>query len=148
MQWAELDLDAGVWHIAGENFKNGKPQTVHLPAETVAILRRRKDTTNGEYVFPGRSSGHVSFIYKAWKRICKRANLQGVRPHDLRRTLGSWQAATGASLPIIGKTLGHLNQSTTTIYARLNIDPVRQAVDAAVAAMMQAAKSDDAEADE
>jgi hypothetical protein len=27
----------------------------------------------------------------------------GVTLHDLRRTLGSWQARTGASLAIIGK---------------------------------------------
>ena len=140
MKWAELDLDAGTWRIPGKQFKNDQPQAIHLPADVVAILRRRQETTKSEYVFPGRSSGHVNFIYKAWDRICKRANLQGVRPHDLRRTLGSWQAATGASLPIIGKTLGHLNQTTTAIYARLNIDPVRQAVDTAVAAMMTAAK--------
>jgi site-specific recombinase XerD len=56
----------------------------------------------------------------------------------LRRTLGSWQAADGASLSIIGKTLGHKNVSTTAIYARLNLDPVRQSVNAATKAMLAA----------
>ena len=50
----------------------------------------------------------------------------------------SWQAAAGASLPIIGKSLGHHNASTTAIYARLNLDPVRQSVDRAVDAMLKA----------
>lgn len=62
-----------------------------------------------------------------------------VRIHDLRRTLGSWQAKTGASLAIIGKSLNHKNTQTTAIYARLDLDPVRQSVNTAVAAMLEAA---------
>lgn len=64
----------------------------------------------------------------AWLRIKKRARLENVHLHDLRRTLGSWQAATGASLHVIGKTLNHKDSNTTAIYARLNLDPVRQAM--------------------
>ncbi len=62
-----------------------------------------------------------------------------LRIHDLRRTLGSWQAKTGASMAIIGKSLNHKNQATTAIYARLDLDPVRQSVNTATAAMMAAA---------
>ncbi|MDG1074057.1 MAG: tyrosine-type recombinase/integrase [Methylophilaceae bacterium] len=61
-----------------------------------------------------------------------------LRIHDLRRTLGSWQAKTGASLAIIGKSLNHKNQSTTAIYARLDLDPVRASVNTATTAMMEA----------
>lgn len=62
-----------------------------------------------------------------------------LRIHDLRRTLGSWQAKTGASLVIIGKSLNHKNQATTAIYARLDLDPVRASVNTATSAMMEAA---------
>ena len=61
-----------------------------------------------------------------------------LRIHDLRRTLGSWQAKTGASLAIIGKSLNHKNQSTTAIYARLDLDPVRASVNTATKAMIEA----------
>src|SRR4030095_5985041 len=47
------------------------------------------------------------------------ARLDDVRIHDLRRTLGSWQARTGASLAIIGKSLGHQSQQATEGYAPL-----------------------------
>jgi integrase len=67
---------------------------------------------------------------------CRIADL---RIHDLRRTLGSWQAKQGASLAIIGKSLNHKNQQTTAIYARLDLDPVRASVNSATAAMMEAA---------
>ena len=67
------------------------------------------------------------------------ARLTDLRIHDLRRTLGSWQAKTGASLVIIGKSLNHKSQASTAIYARLDLDPVRQSVNTATAAMLEAA---------
>jgi len=68
-----------------------------------------------------------------------RTSTNMICPHDLRRTLGSWQAKTGASLSIIGKSLNHKNPSTTAIYARLDLDPVRESVNTATSAMMAAA---------
>jgi integrase len=67
------------------------------------------------------------------------ARLPDVRIHDLRRTMGSWQARTGASMLVIGKSLGHKSQQATAIYARLDLDPVRQAMEAATSAMLEAA---------
>ncbi len=64
------------------------------------------------------------------------ARMRDLRIHDLRRTLGSWQAASGASLPIIGRSLGHKQVQTTAIYARLSLDPVRESVERATAAML------------
>lgn len=66
-------------------------------------------------------------------------DMTDLRIHDLRRTLGSWQAKTGASLVIIGKSLNHKTHQATAIYARLDIDPVREAVETATNAMMVAA---------
>ncbi|WP_321855567.1 tyrosine-type recombinase/integrase [Paraburkholderia tropica] len=66
------------------------------------------------------------------------ARIPDLRIHDLRRTLGSWQAAAGASLAVIGKSLNHRTVSATAIYARLNLDPVRESVTRATSAMMAA----------
>ena len=65
--------------------------------------------------------------------------IRDLRPHDLRRTLGSWQAMNNSSLAIIGKSLGHKTHQATAIYARLSMDPVRQSVGAATASMLNAA---------
>ena len=62
-----------------------------------------------------------------------------LRIHDLRRTLGSWQARTGASLSIIGKSLNHKSVQTTAIYSRLDTNPVRESVERATSAMLAAA---------
>ena len=79
----------------------------------------------------------------AWQRVVRRAKLNDCRMHDLRRTLGSWQAAGGASLLIIGKSLGHRSESATRVYARLATDPVRQSVEKATVAMITAAQDAD-----
>jgi integrase len=78
---------------------------------------------------------------KAAKRLkldTEGTRIDPLRIHDLRRTLGSWQAKQGASLAIIGKSLNHKSQQATAIYARLDLDPVRASVNQATAAMMEA----------
>lgn len=62
--------------------------------------------------------------------------LPDIRIHDLRRTLGSWQAMTGATLAVIGKSLNHRSASATAIYARLDHDPIRVAVTRATDVML------------
>lgn len=61
--------------------------------------------------------------------------MMDIRIHDVRRTFGSYQALTGASLQIIGKSLGHKSTKSTQIYARLNLDPVRSAMEKAAEAI-------------
>ena len=137
MRWADIDLVAGVWRIA--KTKNGTPQTVTLSPEAVTVLESRK-AGGGEFVFPGEGkTKHIVEPKKAWATLLKAAGIENLRIHDLRRTLGSWQARTGASLPIIGKSLNHKTHQATAIYARLDLDPVRQSVNTATAAMMEAA---------
>lgn len=92
-------------------------------------------------LFPGEGeAGHFHDPKKAWARILKRAGIEDLRIHDLRRTLGSWQTALGASGFIVGKSLGHKSMQATAVYARLNLDPVRNSVNAAADAMFKAAK--------
>ena len=137
MRWADIDLAAGVWRIA--KTKNGTPQTVTLSPEAVTVLESRK-AGGGAFVFPGEGkTKHIVEPKKAWATLLKAAGIENLRIHDLRRTLGSWQARTGASLPIIGKSLNHKTHQATAIYARLDLDPVRQSVNTATAAMMEAA---------
>ena len=63
--------------------------------------------------------------------------LMDLRIHDVRRTLGSYQAITGASLQIIGKSLGHKSPQSTEIYARLHLDPVRASIELASKTMFE-----------
>ncbi len=141
MRWRDVDLDSRLWRIPNNQSKNRDSLTIVLSPESVGILRRRRVAVDGaEYVFPGfGKTGHVVEPKMAWGRVVKRAKLNDCRMHDLRRTLGSWQAAGGTSLLIIGKSLGHRSESATRIYARLATDPVRESVEKATLAMIEAA---------
>ena len=136
MKWQDINFERAEWRI--EATKNDTPQTVTLSPEAIEVLQNRK-SDDSEFVFPGSGkSGHLQEPRKGWERILKSAGIKDLRLHDLRRTLGSWQAKTGASLAIIGKSLNHKNQNTTAIYARLDLDPVRDSVNTATSAMLAA----------
>ena len=136
MRWQDIDLEEAIWTIL--ETKNGTSQMVPLGTEAIAILSERFQTKGSLWVFPSGTSqsGHLEEPKSAWKRILKRADLTDLRLHDLRRTMGSYQAATGANSFIIGKSLNHKTVQATAIYARLNIDPVRESMKKATDAMM------------
>jgi len=135
MRWEDINFTAETWRI--EETKNSDPQTIHLPKQAMEILTERKWKSESPWVFEGRGAkGHLADPKKAWGRILKDAGIDNLRIHDLRRTLGSYQAATGANGYIIGKSLGHRSQQSTAIYARLNLDPVRDSVNKATDVML------------
>lgn len=140
MRWAEISWELRQWRIP--ETKAGMPVVVPLSPPAMEVLERLRELAKPdcEWVFPGRHRGHLKDPMPAWRRLLTRAKLQDLRIHDLRRSLGSWQALGGASLHIIGKSLGHTRPETTAIYARLTLDPVRESVERAGAAILAAGK--------
>jgi integrase len=130
MEWTELDLTNALWHIPSDKTKNKRPTTISLCAPALAILQTRYDRRNGSpYVFPAfKGDGHMIDPRKSWDRVLRTAGIENLHMHDLRRTQGSWQAAMGISLAIIGKSLGHADLKSTQVYSRLQLDPVKDAV--------------------
>jgi integrase len=159
MRWENLYLDDNYWQVPHP--KNRKPYPVPLTPEAIDILRaryelqeetkrkrlneERSDDVSGDipWVFPSRGrSGHIVDLKNSWGKLLKRANLPGVRlrQHDLRRTLGSYQAAQGTNLKIIGESLGHKNLASTQPYAQYNLQPIRDSVMSATRTMIAASK--------
>jgi len=144
MQWSEINFQHAIWRIP--DTKNGDPHNVTLSPQAMQILDKRKKVqqlTEQEsiYVFPGDGAGgHLADPKKAWYRLLQEAKIENLRIHDLRRTLGSWQALQGTSTAIIGKSLGHKSQQSTAVYERLTLEPVRHSVQSATEALFQAAK--------
>ena len=136
MKWEDLDLQQAIWRIP--DTKAGRPHTIPLPIPVIQELLKLPRLEGNPFVFCGRwGRSHLINVSKLWRRIRKEAGLDDVRIHDLRRTLGSWLVAAGASLPLIGKALNHSNQGTTAIYARLQLDPVRVALEANATRMLE-----------
>lgn len=54
-EWAEMDLDAGLWSTPATRMKMRQPHIVPLARQAVEILRELKPyTESGKYVFPAR----------------------------------------------------------------------------------------------
>lgn len=136
IKWEDINFARREWRIP--ETKNSEPVTMALSDKAIEILLERQKAANSVYVFPSDKGSHLHFKdpKKAWARILKRAGIEDLRLHDLRRTLGSYQAITGANLAIIGKSLGHKTFKATEVYARVNLDPVRASVEKATNAML------------
>ena len=140
MRWEEIHFERREWLVP--ETKNGEPLRVHLVETVLDVLKVRLEKYGkGEWVFEGSGkTGHLMEPKAGWKRILVKAGIKDLRLHDLRRTLGSWQAATGANSYMIGHSLGHKSPQSTAVYARLNLDPVRDSVEKATQAMLQTMK--------
>lgn len=141
LAWKNVSLDLQLWNIPAAQSKNKTSYTVPLVKPALEILTRRwKANPENPWVFPSPASksGHLVEPKKAWNRVLKRSGLEDVRMHDLRRTLGSWMAITGASLLTISYALGHklASLSVTAVYARASVEPIRQAIETAVRTML------------
>jgi integrase len=140
MNWEDINFERCEWLIP--ETKNGESLRIHLTEKVIEILKNRLESNvNSNWVFESiGKTGHLVEPKSGWKRILQRSGIKDLRLHDLRRTLGSGQAATGANSYVIGRSLGHKNFQSTAIYARLSIDPIKDSVEKATQAMLKHAR--------
>lgn len=123
LQWSFIDLDAGRIHLP--KTKTGQhaiPITAPVRATLAAIPR----VSGNPWVIVGRSpNAPHQDMQPFWQKVRREAGLEDVRIHDLRHSFASFALAGGTSLAVIGKLMGHKNQSTTARYAHLSDDVVR-----------------------
>jgi integrase len=65
----------------------------------------------------------------AWRRLCKSADLSGLRFHDLRHTFITMMAKRNVPLPVVQAMLGHMSAKTTRHYTHISSGDARQAVE-------------------
>ena len=140
-----IDFNRGCLHLAES--KTGS-KVVPLGAPALELLASLPRIEGNPHVFPGKiSGGHFIGLQKVWNRMREKAELPGVRIHDLRHGFASVAVAGGDSLYLVGKVLGHQQAGTTERYAHLADDPVRAVADRAARQIANALtpKSDDGE---
>ena len=140
MRWVDVDLQSGLWTIP--ETKSGMSQTCVIPKPLIDLLTDRKTHIKSQWVFPARSkTGHVEAINTAWERIRKETGFTHLQARDLRGTLASWLQEVGVPIAGASQQLGHADISTTTAhYTSISSSLQRIGVDAAVSAMVEAAK--------
>lgn len=65
-----------------------------------------------------------------WVKVCKAADLRGLRIHDLRHNFASHAVMNGETLASVSEMLGHGSIATTARYAHLDDERLIAAAEA------------------
>lgn len=127
LRWSEVDFERGLLQL--EDSKTGR-KAIRLGAAAQVVLKEI-EPKDSPYVFPDPRDTRLPIrnLDWAWVGFRKRAGMEDLRIHDLRHSFASVAVAGGAGLHLIGKLLGHSHVATTSRYAHLADDPVKEAAD-------------------
>ena len=133
---ARLALDDIDWR-AGElviHGKGGREERLPLPADVgaalAAYLKRGRPVSDRREVFLRARAPYVPIasgtVASTVRRACRRAGIPEVGSHRLRHTTGCELVQAGVPIVQVSQVLRHRSLQTTAIYARVNIDQLRQ----------------------
>jgi site-specific recombinase XerD len=133
---ARLQLDDVDWR-AGELVIRGKGRRhdrLPLPAQVgealVAYLSCGRNPDGPRHLFltcrAPRGPIRADLVGDVVERACARAGLAPVGPHRLRHALASELLRRGAGLVAISQVLRHQDLATTALYAKVDLDTLRQ----------------------
>ena len=128
-QWEEFDKEPGYWIKPSAHVKQRKVHKLPLSPAAIELVDRLRKRRRGKWVFPGDKPGaHLTVLWRVWEFVRKETGLgEDARIYDLRHSYASVGAGGGLSLLVIGKLLGHTQPRTTTRYAHLGDDPLKEA---------------------
>lgn len=128
-RWDRVDLEAR--RLLLEDTKTGESKTVPLSGPAAEILAGLPVVEGSSWVFPSpvNPSEPRTTIRKTWETIRKDAGVPDATVHDLRRTTGSWLIQKGVPLKVVGQALGHRDDRSTAVYARIAADQPAEALE-------------------
>jgi len=121
MRWQDIDLIGKTWTIPGEVMKNGQSLTIALTDKEIAILELRQIKRINDFVFHSKGKkGHYIEPKVRWRALLRKAEIKDFRIHDLRRTLATYMANSGANVAVIQSALNHKDLRTTLkVYTKI-----------------------------
>lgn len=129
-KWQDIDWRQKLWRIP--KTKSGKVRHVPLSSGALKLLQQVKDKANSNiaHIFANPRTGlpFVSIFY-SWNTARQEAGLPELRIHDLRHSFASFLVNAGRSLYEVQELLGHADIRTTSRYAHLSRERLREAVE-------------------
>jgi integrase len=118
LRWSDVALDRGIASLT--HTKNGSARQVPLTVRAVAALRslQADGSTSEDRVFP-MSAGALE---QAWRRLCERAGVSGLRFHDLRHEAVSRLFEHGLNVMEVSAISGHRELRMLRRYTHLSAE--------------------------
>lgn len=141
---SDLNLRESTVRVRG---KGGRVRIIPISEDTVRLLKawlasREEDS---DYVFPGRSGGHISrhTFYAKLKSLADEASIEKrVYPHILRHSRATHlRLYEGMDIQLLQQFLGHRSITTTTIYSHVTLEALRRGLGGSSEAGGQSKKS-------
>jgi len=118
MTWSELDLDAGIWTLAGERAKNRQAHVVHLSQQAVRLLSEAPRIEGSDWAFTTTGTGPIKGFSKAKAQLDAKSGVTGWVYHDLRRSFATVQTEKlGVSPVVVDRILNHVQGSVRGVAA-------------------------------
>ncbi len=115
LRWA--DIDFGKRTLIVQHGKGDKSRLIPLSRQAIAVLAGL--ARHSEWVFDSRGR-RIGSVKNSWRTCCRRAGIEDLCLHDLRRAFASALATRGVSPFIIQSLLGHSQLRTTEVYVTLS----------------------------
>ncbi len=130
MRWCDLSFEDRRATLPAT--KTGR-RVVPLAAPVVELLDQLPRVNGNDFVFASNRGGAMSYegTRRIFRKTCKIAGLEGVRLHDLRRTLATRLAASGVNAYILRDALGHSTLTMANRYVRMAGDALADATEQA-----------------
>jgi integrase len=117
LKWSDIDLSNSYIIINQTNSKSKKQRKIPVNSFLKKLLIELKlKSLQSEYVYLDNKGQKINTIRTAFTAACRRANLKGLRFHDLRHTAATRMVESGANIVAISKILGHSDIKTTMRY--------------------------------
>lgn len=132
LKWEHIDFDDGmIWFSRARPHapKNKRVRDMPMTDRMLAVLRDAKADAKTEWVIEFKGQP-VRSLKTAWASLQRRAGIDGVRVHDLRRTAATGALNRGASMADVALFLNDSEKVTARHYAHaapaLLLDVVRR----------------------
>lgn len=120
LKWNNIDMENNNITIDKSNSKSKK--TRKLPINTLLrrlLLEQKLKNGSSEYVFltpKGEPYAREDSLNQSYRAALNKADIQGLRFHDLRHTAGTRLGEMGVPIQVIQEILGHADIRTTMRY--------------------------------
>lgn len=134
LKWEQVNLKERMITLKPQDTKNKEGRVIFMPNELLKVMQNQRLFRNTQYpdtcwVFFGETGARIKDFRFVWKKVCKKAGLEGRLFHDFRRTAVRNMIRAGIPEKVVMSISGHKTRSVFERYNIINEDDLRLAAE-------------------